>query len=50
LCWRSPILIGLGFRPGRIATIETDDPDALGELRATAAPEAARSLGLPARR
>jgi ferredoxin len=26
-----PILSGLGFGPGRVATIETDDPDALGE-------------------
>ncbi|HWB45127.1 MAG TPA: 4Fe-4S binding protein [Hyphomicrobiaceae bacterium] len=25
-----PILTGLGFGPGRIGTIETDDPDALG--------------------
>lgn len=25
-----PILAGLGFGPGRIATIETDDPDVLG--------------------
>ena len=24
-----PILLGLGFGPGRVATIETDDPDAL---------------------
>jgi ferredoxin len=30
-----PILTGLGFGPGRAATIETDDPDALGQrLRA----------------
>jgi ferredoxin len=30
-----PILAGLGFGPGRLATIETDDPDALGNsLRA----------------
>jgi ferredoxin len=30
-----PILSGLGFGSGRVATIETDDPDALGEaLRA----------------
>ena len=30
-----PILAGLGFGTGRVATIETDDPDALGEaLRA----------------
>ena len=26
-----PILSGLGFGPARVATIETDDPDALGE-------------------
>jgi ferredoxin len=26
-----PILAGLGFGAGRVATIETDDPDALGE-------------------
>jgi len=32
-----PILAGLGFGAGRVATIETDDPDALGEaVRATA--------------
>jgi ferredoxin len=32
-----PILMGLGFGDGRVATIETDDPDALGEtLRAIA--------------
>jgi len=32
-----PILSGLGFGEGRVATIETDDPDALGEmLRAVA--------------
>jgi ferredoxin len=27
-----PILAGLGFGPGRVATIETDDPDALGQV------------------
>jgi ferredoxin len=33
-----PILAGLGFGPGRIATIETDDPDELGAtLRAVPA-------------
>ena len=33
-----PILAGLGFGGGRVATIETDDPDALGtSLRAIAA-------------
>jgi ferredoxin len=36
------ILLGLGFGPGRVATIETDDPFALGEiLRAIAPAEAA---------
>ena len=35
-----PILAGLGFGPGRVATIETDDPDALGgALRANAPAE-----------
>jgi ferredoxin len=35
-----PILTGLGFGDGRVATIETDDPDALGAaLRALAAPQ-----------
>jgi ferredoxin len=35
-----PILAGLGFGDGRVATIETDDPDTLGTaLRAVAAPE-----------
>ena len=29
-----PILAGLGFGAGRVATIETDDPDALGEALA----------------
>src|SRR5258708_40277289 len=33
----APILLGLGFGAGRVATIETDDPDALGTaLRAIA--------------
>jgi ferredoxin len=37
-----PILAGLGFGTGRVATIETDDPDALGAaLRAIAPLEAA---------
>jgi ferredoxin len=31
LALAEPILMGLGFGPGRVATIETDDPDALGE-------------------
>jgi ferredoxin len=30
LALAEPILIGLGFGAGRVATIETDDPDALG--------------------
>jgi ferredoxin len=35
LALAEPILTGLGFGAGRVATIETDDPDALGEtLRA----------------
>ena len=29
-----PILAGLGFAGARVATIETDDPDALGEALA----------------
>src|SRR5215208_1103615 len=34
-----PILVGLGFGVGRVATIETDDPDILGEtLRALEPP------------
>src|SRR5882757_3246974 len=38
-----PILLGLGFGAGRVATIETDDPFALGEtLRAIARAEGAR--------
>ena len=42
-----PILTGLGFGAGRIATIETDDPDALGlTLRAIApAPPSPRPAG-----
>jgi ferredoxin len=44
LALAEPILAGLGFGAGRVATIETDDPDALGEtLRAIeAAPLAPR--------
>jgi ferredoxin len=35
-----PVLTGLGYGAGRVATIETDDPDTLGTaLRAVAAPE-----------
>jgi ferredoxin len=33
-----PILAGLGFGDGRVATIETDDPDALGETLREIAP------------
>jgi len=37
-----PILAGLGFGTGRVATIETDDPDALGKaLRAIVVQESA---------
>ena len=37
LALAEPILAGLGFGAGRVALIETDDPDALGEaLRAIA--------------
>ena len=46
-----PILLGLGFGPGRVTRIETDDPDVLGEtLRAMTVPApAARPSGfLPA--
>jgi ferredoxin len=35
-----PILVGLGFGDGRVATIETDDPDALGETLGAIAPAA----------
>jgi ferredoxin len=39
LALAEPILLGLGFGPGRVTRIETDDPDVLGErLRAMAAP------------
>ena len=31
LALAEPILMGLGFAAGRVATIETDDPDALGQ-------------------
>lgn len=38
----APVLTGLGFEGARVATIETDDPDALGEnLRAIAAMDGA---------
>ena len=51
LALAEPILTGLGFGPGRVATIETDDPDALGEaLRAidVAAPAPHPASFLPA--
>jgi len=35
-----PILVGVGFGEGRVATIETDDPDALGEALSAIAPAA----------
>jgi ferredoxin len=42
LALAEPILTGLGFGPGRAATIETDDPDALGAaLRAIELQDAA---------
>jgi ferredoxin len=42
LALAEPILQGLGFGAGRVATIETDDPDALGEsLRAITPQDAA---------
>jgi ferredoxin len=42
LALAEPILLGLGFGVGRVALIETDDPDALGEsLRAIEPAEAA---------
>lgn len=34
----SPILTGLGFSGARVATVETDDPDALGESLRTIGP------------
>jgi ferredoxin len=43
LALAEPILIGLGFGPGRAATIETDDPDALGETLRALAPQPAVS-------
>src|SRR5262249_55302130 len=48
LALAEPILTGLGFGPGRVERIETDDPFALGEaLRAIAAAAAApRPAGL----
>src|SRR5262249_47047292 len=37
LAFAEPILSGLGFGTDRVATIETDDPDALGEALRTIA-------------
>ncbi len=39
LALAEPILAGLGFGSGRVATIETDDPDALGEALRAIAPQ-----------
>ena len=39
LALAEPILAGLGFGGGRVATIETDDPDALGEALRAIAPQ-----------
>jgi ferredoxin len=55
LALAEPILLGLGFGAGRAATIETDDPDALGAaLRAIAvqdgAPRPASFLAVGAKR
>jgi ferredoxin len=55
LALAEPILAGLGFGAGRVATIETDDPDALGEsLRAippqVAAPRPASFLPVGGKR
>jgi len=55
LALAEPILAGLGFGAGRAATIETDDPDALGAtLRAieiaAPAPRPASFLGVGAKR
>jgi ferredoxin len=42
LALAEPILVGFGFGPGRAATIETDDPDMLGQtLRTIAAADPA---------
>jgi ferredoxin len=46
LALAEPILSGLGFGTGRVATIETDDPDALGEALRTI--DAAESTPRPA--
>ena len=39
LALAEPILAGLGFGAGRVALIETDDPDALGEALRAIAPQ-----------
>jgi ferredoxin len=39
LALAEPILAGLGFGAGRVALIETDDPDMLGETLRTIAPQ-----------
>jgi ferredoxin len=41
LALAEPILAGLGFGSGRVATIETDDPDVLGETLRLLAPQPA---------
>ncbi len=38
ISYAEPILVGLGFGTGRVATIETDDPDALGQALASIDP------------
>jgi ferredoxin len=40
IAFAEPVLAGLGFGGGRVATIETDDPDALGETLRTITPAA----------
>jgi ferredoxin len=48
LALAEPILLGLGFGPGRVTRIETDDPDVLGErLRAMIAPARAMTAPVP---
>jgi ferredoxin len=41
LALAEPILAGLGFGAGRVATIETDDPDSLGAILRAVPPQAA---------
>jgi ferredoxin len=55
LALAEPILVGLGFGPGGATTIETDDPDALGDAlraieRRDAAPRPASFLPVGAKR